>query len=170
MNKSIRFETAAGSEEEGLTIPAAFVGPFIKVLEDADAALLEQDAERRVSFRNDQRTFARQRAAEDRLARRARLDLFPAAAFGEPAWDILILLFAKGAGLHLTVTQVAEMIGTPISTTIRWIEYLEGGGLLLKERHKLDRRTTLIGLTDVAESRLTTFFCRPMSCEKHDAD
>lgn len=59
-------------------------------------------------------------------ARARRRDFFKASLFSEPAWDILLILYAK----HLTqepvsLADVAVETGTPVSTVRRWIRVLE---------------------------------------------
>lgn len=64
------------------------------------------------------------------LVRRARADLLGADIFSDPAWDILLELYGARLGERsVSSVDLARAIGTPVSTTIRWIASLNSHGL-----------------------------------------
>ena len=60
------------------------------------------------------------------IVRRARDDAIGKDLFSDPAWDILLELFAARLGSRsITTRDLATAIGTPLSTTVRWIRALQ---------------------------------------------
>jgi len=88
-------------------------------------------------------------------ARRARSKLFPRLMFGEAAWDILILLYRDE---NLSLADLAASSDTPLSTTGRWIDFLEGHQLVKRTRSGDDRGADRIVLSDEARRGLQSFF------------
>lgn len=93
------------------------------------------------------------------LARRARSGFFSRGLDGEPAWDMLLALYARDAvsAAH-TTAQTAEFSVAAPSTALRWIDYLCDQGLLAKEPSPADRRLTLVRLTSKARAQLDSYF------------
>jgi DNA-binding MarR family transcriptional regulator len=83
------------------------------------------------------------------LLRQTRNEIFHAGMFGEPAWDILLVLYGFGSDL-MTGERLARLVCASINSTTRWIDYLEGRGLVVREA----RRVTI---TDEACSRLEKY-------------
>ncbi len=66
--------------------------------------------------------------------RRARDDLFEPGLFSEPAWDILLDLFAlEQEGRPATLTMVASGASIPLETAQRFVGHLVGAGLVSRE-------------------------------------
>ena len=96
------------------------------------------------------------------LARRARLifatrrkrsQIFGKGMFGEPAWDMLVALYVGDtAGPRATVGRLSELTEAPLTTAIRWLDYLEQQGLVHREPHPTDRRAIFVELTDKGRS------------------
>jgi DNA-binding MarR family transcriptional regulator len=87
--------------------------------------------------------------------RRMRGRYFSPAIFGEPAWDILLVLYiADVSGDRQTIGKLAEWIVTPPSTVMRWVGYLERERLVERHAHPTDRRIMFIRLTDKGRSGL----------------
>lgn len=92
------------------------------------------------------------------ISRRARARWFDQRAFGEPAWDILLVLY--DAELHqrsLPMTEVGRRAGIPSTSLTRWIEALLGWGMIDRLNDPLDRRTSRISLTHGARERIEAF-------------
>jgi DNA-binding MarR family transcriptional regulator len=90
---------------------------------------------------------ALQQAALNLLSRRRRRHkIFGRAMFGEPAWEMLLLLYSVGP--RETVGRLAELAYASKSTAIRWIDYLESQGLVCREAHPTDKRATFVELSD----------------------
>jgi DNA-binding MarR family transcriptional regulator len=80
--------------------------------------------------------------------RKKRCEAFPFAMFGEPAWDILLTLYTQDEQIDPTVTSLAAVISAPQSSTIRWLDYLEGQRFIVRESHPTDRRSAIARLTN----------------------
>lgn len=93
--------------------------------------------------------------------RRVRSELFPASMFNEPAWDMLIALYIAPRAPALT--DLARATDTPLSTAVRWLEYLENHSLVVREGCPTDRRSYSISLTDNARASLRALFSKVVS-------
>ena len=71
------------------------------------------------------------------LTRRMRRDLFDADLFGEPAWDILLLLYSASDGASLRFEELASELECPISIVKRWLAILEARGLVEGDDRKV---------------------------------
>jgi DNA-binding MarR family transcriptional regulator len=91
-------------------------------------------------------------------SRRAREQYFDRDLFGEPAWDILLALYVtEDAGARFTVSKLAECIGTPLSTAVRWVNALEEKSLIGRIGHPTDRRIMFVQLLDKGRSALDSY-------------
>jgi DNA-binding MarR family transcriptional regulator len=91
--------------------------------------------------------------------RRRRGALFDEQLFSDPAWDILLELYA----LHLeqvraSVSGLYVASSVPASTAIRWIAKLEQDGLVTRTGDQLDARRSWIKLTEEGVGRMHRFF------------
>ncbi len=78
---------------------------------------------------------------------------------GEPGWDILLVLYISAfSGPKQTVGTLSDRIAKPLTTTIRWVDELEGEGLIVRTRHSLDSRIFLLTLTDKGRQVLNDYF------------
>jgi DNA-binding MarR family transcriptional regulator len=101
------------------------------------------------------RLFARARQV---LAhRRKRLEIFGRELFGEPAWDMLLLLYIAEATQRYTIGQLAQASGAPRSTGTRWIDDLEQRGLVEKDQHPTDGRTAFVKLSKKGKDALELY-------------
>jgi DNA-binding MarR family transcriptional regulator len=98
---------------------------------------------------------SQERALELLSLRRKRERVFPRAMFGEPAWEILLLLYALGS--RQTIGRLAELACASKSTTIRWIDYLEGQQLITRQPHPTDKRAVYAELTDKARKAVQLY-------------
>jgi len=88
-------------------------------------------------------------------ARRARNSILGEGLFSDPAWDILLELYAAKLGHRRTSTEeLARASGTPLSTTNRWITALERHGLARYERDQREGACVRISLTPEGASRM----------------
>jgi len=91
--------------------------------------------------------------------RKGRISLFGADLFSDPAWDILLELYA----LHLeqqraSVSFVYAASGVPASTALRWVAKLEGEGFIVRIDHPTDARCSWLELTPEGLEKMTGFF------------
>lgn len=98
------------------------------------------------------------RARRHLAERRKRIGIFGVSMFGEPAWDILLVLYTEGGRQRQTVGTLANLAGHAPTTAIRWLDYLETQGFARREAHPVDRRSWFIELTDKAYRALDTYF------------
>jgi DNA-binding MarR family transcriptional regulator len=92
-------------------------------------------------------------------ARKRRAALFEGDLFSDPAWDILLELYA----LHLdqqraSVSGLYAASGVPPTTALRWIAKLENDGLLVRTGDSVDARRSWIKLTEDGVERMRRFF------------
>ena len=65
--------------------------------------------------------------------RRRRMEMFDRRMFSEPAWDGLLALYIdEAAGLSVTVARLARLIGAPVPTFLRWVDYIQEEGLVIR--------------------------------------
>lgn len=99
------------------------------------------------------------RARRHLANRRLRTSYFNRSIFGEPAWDILLVLYiTEFAGGRQTIRRLSDWIGTPASTALRWIDYLAKERLVQKEPHPKDRRMAYVTLLDRGRELLEGYF------------
>ena len=89
-----------------------------------------------------------------------RHSFFPSAIFGEPAWNILLALYLSSNRADRTVGRLGESSGTPLSTTIRWLNYLESEGLVMLDSGSDDPQQREVHLTDKACDSLCAFLSK----------
>lgn len=91
-------------------------------------------------------------------ARRAREQYFDRDLFGEPAWDALLALYVtEDYGSRFTASKLAEFIGAPLSTLVRWVKTLEQQSLVERVDHPTDRRIVFIHLLDKGRKALDAY-------------
>lgn len=90
--------------------------------------------------------------------RRQRRRFFSTMVFGEPAWEMLLALFAHTPGEEgMTAEKLISSVEVPASVGKRWIDYLERERLLVRHAAGADEATSVISLTPEAEARLTSY-------------
>jgi DNA-binding MarR family transcriptional regulator len=81
------------------------------------------------------------------LARRRRERLFPEGLFADPAWDILLDLFAcEAEGRRLSVSDACLAANVPPTTALRWLAQLEARGLVERQPDPADGRRVFVTL------------------------
>lgn len=95
------------------------------------------------------------------MARRLREEVLGAELFSDPAWDILLDIYAaEGRGERIQISSLAPMSGVPSSTARRWAHKLEALGLLKRDRDEHDQRLSYIRLSQLGHERIMTFIRR----------
>lgn len=91
-------------------------------------------------------------------ARQLRSRHFSPSIFGEPAWDVLLVLYiADASDARQTIGKLASWIRVPPSTVLRWVGYLEKERLVERQPHPTDRRVTFIRILDKGRSALEAY-------------
>lgn len=87
--------------------------------------------------------------------RRERDALLGARLFADPAWDLLLDLFAAGVeGGHVSVSSACIAAAVPPTTALRWLKLLEDRGLIERMPDPLDRRRCFLGITHLTKERV----------------
>jgi DNA-binding MarR family transcriptional regulator len=90
-------------------------------------------------------------------ARRRREALFGTTIFGEPAWDMLLILYLGASESRRTLGRLGELAGISKSTALRWIDYLERHRLVRREPHPTDKRAAFVELTEKARKAMDMY-------------
>lgn len=79
--------------------------------------------------------------------------------FADPAWDILLELFAAEAdGRKISVSGVCASAALSATTGLRWLGKLERAGLVVRHSDPLDRRRSWVHLSPTAIAALQHYF------------
>lgn len=98
-------------------------------------------------------------AAEEYTERARRRNFFDADLFAEPAWDILLDLYAAQiVGRKISVTSCCIASHVPPTTALRWIEQMGNNGLLHREQDPDDQRRSWITLSETARNAMKDYF------------
>jgi DNA-binding MarR family transcriptional regulator len=99
-----------------------------------------------------------QRVREILKARAARRKFFNEQLFADPAWDMLLELYAlKCEDLRISVSKLSHAAGVPGTTALRWIDKLEQEQLLFRKDDPLDGRRIWIELSDKGLERMRAY-------------
>ena len=126
------------------------------LMEASDADFLQQDpgGSEQVMTRETLLAFASRELVE----RRRRRHHFPEGMFGEPAWEILLLLYIQKDERRFTVGRLAEALDLPQNSTGRWLKYLQSAGLARRRPHHLDQRAILAEISEEGVKAVETYF------------
>ena len=92
-------------------------------------------------------------------ARRARSKFFDAELFADPAWDMLLELYAAECGQQrISVTSLCVASNVPATTALRWIRALEKRKLLKKVSDPRDGRRFFVSLTAEGFDAMAAYF------------
>jgi DNA-binding MarR family transcriptional regulator len=91
--------------------------------------------------------------------RRLRVRFFDADLFADPAWDLLLYLYAAGLTRRLISIKDATIgAGVPATTALRWIKFLEQKGLVKRTGDPKDGRRVFLSLTSGAADAMRAYF------------
>lgn len=77
----------------------------------------------------------------------------------DPAWDMLVELFASFLGQRrISVSSLCGVAGVPATTALRWINVLESQGLVVRTDDPMDGRRTFVALSEVGKAKMSAFF------------
>ena len=92
-------------------------------------------------------------------ARRRRRHFFDPQLFADPAWDILLEVYANEmAQTRISVSKLCYAAGVPATTALRWVNKLEKDGLLRRKDDPFDSRRSWIELTDAGSGAMRAYF------------
>ena len=92
-------------------------------------------------------------------ARRMRAAFFPSELFADPAWDMLLDLFAAELeSRRVSVSSLCIAAAVPGTTALRWIGSMVEAGLFERYADPRDRRRAFISLSTAARDGLERYF------------
>jgi DNA-binding MarR family transcriptional regulator len=107
-----------------------------------------------------------ERARQIYLARRRRHRIFGKSMFGEPAWDVLLVLYiAEHAGPRYTIGRLTQVAGLATTTSLRWLDYLEGQRLIARDSHPTDKRAVFVEITDKGLHEMDSYLSETLTTE-----
>lgn len=87
--------------------------------------------------------------------RRLRGRYLPGDLFADPAWDILLDLFAASAERKsVSVTSACVAAAVPVTTAQRWLRDLERRGLVERSHDNGDRRRVLVRISSAGSDAI----------------
>ena len=99
------------------------------------------------------------RVREHLRVRRARERFFGSELFADPAWDILLELYAAELGQQrITVSCLCVAAAVPATTALRWINSLVKKGLLERTNDPMDARRIFVSLSSGAFEAMQDYF------------
>jgi DNA-binding MarR family transcriptional regulator len=91
--------------------------------------------------------------------RRNRGRFFRTDLFADPAWDILLELYAAALGQYrVSVTSVCAGAAVPSTTALRWIKHLEDEGLINRRADPTDGRRQFLELSATGIEGMSAYF------------
>jgi DNA-binding MarR family transcriptional regulator len=91
--------------------------------------------------------------------RRNRDRFFADDLFADPAWDILLELYAATLGqLRVSVTSLCHAAAVPATTALRWINQLEDRGLIARRDDPMDGRRHFLMLSNEGLDAMHGYF------------
>lgn len=91
--------------------------------------------------------------------RRARAKFFDSKLFADPAWDILLELYAADLkGIKLSVSSACIGANVPTTTALRHIRRLNDKGLIRKVNDPHDARRVFVSLTERGLNGMRAYF------------
>lgn len=92
-------------------------------------------------------------------ARRLRDRFFDPTLFADPAWDMLLDLYAaRLEHARVSVSSLCIAAAVPPTTALRWIATMTDAGLLGREADPMDRRRAFVTLSDEAAGGMRDYF------------
>lgn len=123
-------------------------------LEGASGSALLEELFESVEVREER---LRERARRILALRAKRNKRFSIAMFNEPAWEMLLMLYASEGGARSSLSRLALLSGASKATSLRWIDYLEHQKLIARQAHPTDRRAAFVNLTQNGKEALEDY-------------
>lgn len=91
--------------------------------------------------------------------RRNRDRFFGQELFADPAWDMLLELYASAlAQFRVSISNLCIAAAVPATTALRWIKQLEDAGLIVRRPDPTDGRRCFISLSNQALEAMNSYF------------
>lgn len=93
--------------------------------------------------------------------RHDRAKFMPGKLFREPAWDILLELYAAELdNQRMSITRLNRRSGIPATTVLRSLAALEAAGLVRRSEDPTDLRRVFVSLTLAGDEAMNAFFAQ----------
>jgi hypothetical protein len=120
--------------------------------------MIDQLADARVAQAPAQRIGEKEVRALIKL-RRTRGRFFGGDLFADPAWDILLELYAASLGqFRMTVGRLCVGAAVPATTALRWINHLEEKGMIERKSDPTDGRRQFLMLSTSGLEAMNGYF------------
>ena len=134
----------------GLPAPPPFAEPSAEVREPTAARVPDAS---RIDSLDMVRSIIR--------ARSMRRQAFAADLFADPAWDMLLELYAiKCEDRRISISKLSFAAGVPSTTALRWIDKLEVEGLVVRTEDPMDARRVWIALSPSGLAAMDSYLRR----------
>lgn len=91
--------------------------------------------------------------------RRQREEVLPGNLVADPAWDLLLQLFAAHLDQHrVSTSSLSKKAGVPLTTTVRVLRSLEDAGLVDRRGDPTDSRRVFVSLSKSGVERMHRYF------------
>ena len=91
-------------------------------------------------------------------ARAARRQFFENDLFADPAWDILLELYAaRCEQKRVSISSLCIAAAVPSTTALRWIDKLRNDNMVARIPDPLDGRRTWVEISDTAFAAMTAY-------------
>jgi DNA-binding MarR family transcriptional regulator len=126
------------------------LGSALGIVDQLSGAPVARSVDQQVSER-EIRMLIRLRRNRDRF--------FAADLFADPAWDILLELYAAQLGqLRISVSNLCAAAAVPATTALRWITQLEEKGLIARRSDPTDGRRQFLMLSSEGFDAMNGYF------------
>jgi hypothetical protein len=93
--------------------------------------------------------------------RRLRDELFDPELFADPAWDMMLDLYAAKLDRgRVSVSSLCIAAAVPATTALRWIKTLTDTGIFVRQADQHDGRRIFVTLSDAATQAMHRYFAR----------
>ncbi len=114
----------------------------------------------------DQRQALREHALQIRHSRDLRGKSFDRNIFGEPAWEILLTLYTIDFDRRrLSTRELCKLANLALTTTLRWIDFLEEQNLIGRKPNPFDQRMVYVELSDKARAAMDNYLLQMRPAE-----
>ena len=111
-----------------------------------------------------QRQILREHVRQIRAARELRQNWFDRNIFGEPAWEMLLALYLiDDEQRRLSTRQVAKLANLSLTTTLRWLDYLQEQDLVSRRPNPFDQRVVYTELSDKGRTAMDGYLAQNCS-------
>ena len=93
--------------------------------------------------------------------RRLREEFFPSEMFADPAWDMLLDLYASSLeGARVSVSSLCIAAAVPATTALRWIKTMTDTGMFIRQADPRDGRRIFVALSDDTTAAMARYFAK----------